>query len=220
MCAHAISKPAARRLKHAACVQGPSTPALAMAEVSFSRFSSFARGKIVGKAEEGVTEERIRDTVRKKDGTRGSVRGIRAVVAKARADPAWDGQDSRAGGRPCALTAEDTAALKQLIHEEVGLAKVTIPYCRKRLPCLKRVSNECVRRTLHRLGLAWRLRRGKAAVSRKYKPDRLRYARWVLRQPPAELRRWAYMDGTTLSFGEEGAQVHGTRPEVKFRGGW
>ena len=169
-----------------------------MAAASCGRFSSFARGKIAGKSEEGATEERIRDTVRKKDGTRASLRAIRAVVARARADPAWDGQDSRAGGRPRALTADDTAALKQLLHDEVGLAKVTIPYCRKRLPCLKRVSNECVRRTMHRLGLAWRLRRGKAAVSRKYKPDRMRYARWVLRQPAAQLRRWAYVDGTSF----------------------
>lgn len=49
-----------------------------------------------------------------------------------------------------------------------------------------------------RLGLARRLRRGKAAVAKKYKPDRLAYARWVLRQPSASLRRWAYIDGTSF----------------------
>lgn len=54
---------------------------------SFVRFSPFARGKIVGKAEEGAPVKKIRKTVLKRDGKRGSERAIKAVLAKARADP-------------------------------------------------------------------------------------------------------------------------------------
>ena len=169
-----------------------------MPQTSFSRCTPFARGKIVGKAEVGVSTEHIRTAVRKKDGTFGSNQAIRDVVAKAKSDPAWQGQDSSAGGRPQRLSAAEVRALKQLIHEEVGVARVTIPYCRKRLPWLKRVSAETVRRTLHRLGLAWRLRRNKAAVSKKYRPARRSYCRWVERQPRRDLLRWAYVDGTSF----------------------
>ena len=137
-------------------------------------------------------------SVRKKDGNVGSNQAIQHAVAKAKSDPAWQGEDSSAGGRPQSLLPTEVQALKQLIHDEVGLARVTIPYCRKRLPCLKRVSAETVRRTLHRLGLAWRLRRNKAAVSRKYRPARRSYCNWVLCEPRRNLVRWAYVDGTSF----------------------
>ena len=169
-----------------------------MAEASAARFHRFSRGRIVGQAEAGVPRDRIRRSVLKKDGTPASLRAIDAVLAKARADPTWEGLDSSAGGRPRELCADEVQGLKDLIHAEVGLARVTIPYCRKRLPFLRRVSAETVRRTLKRLGLAWRLRRSKAAVSRKYKPARLSYCRWVARQPRCDLIRWAYVDGTSF----------------------
>ena len=169
-----------------------------MAEASAARFNRFSRGRIVGQAEAGVPRDRIRSNVLKKDGTPASLRAIDAVLAKARADPTWEGLDSSAGGRPRELCADEVQGLKDLIHAEVGLARVTIPYCRKRLPYLRRVSAETVRRTLRRLGLAWRLRRNKAAVCKKYKPARLSYSRWVSRQPRRDLVRWAYVDGTSF----------------------
>ena len=49
---------------------------------------------------------------------------------------------------------------------------------------------------LHRLGLAWRLRRGKAGIPAKYKTSRVAYSRWVLKQSSKDLARWAYVDGT------------------------
>ena len=174
------------------------TVGVGMATSSFARFTRFARGKIVGKAEEGVPQDKIRKSVRKKDGRAGSLRSVQAVIAKARTDPDWEGEDSSAGGRPRALQDAEVEALRQLIHDEVGIAKVTIAYCRKRLPFLKRVSAECVRLTLHRLGLAWRLRRNKAAVCKKYRPARLKYCNWVLRQPARSLCSWAYVDGTSF----------------------
>ena len=104
-----------------------------MSRSSFARFTPFVRGKIVGKAEVGVPQEQIRTSVRKKGGYATSTRAIQHVVAKAKSDPSWQGEDSSAGGRAQSLLPPEVQALKQLIHDEVGVARVTIPYCRKRL---------------------------------------------------------------------------------------
>ena len=163
-----------------------------------ARFNAFTRGKIVGKAEDGAPRERIRATVFKKDGAKASLKAIDKVLEHARADPEWQGEDSKAGGRPPKLTAPELRQLKRFIHAEVGLAKVTMPYMRKRLPFLRCLSKECLRQTLRRLGYGWRLRRGKAAIAKKYKPQRLAYSQWVSAQPQRDLNRWAYVDGTTF----------------------
>ncbi len=39
---------------------------------------------------------------------------------------------------------------------------------------------------------------GKAAIGKKYKPERLDYSDWVLKQPQKELNRQAYVDGTSF----------------------
>ena len=166
---------------------------------SFARFSPFARGRIVGMAEAGAPRKSIRDTVRKKDGKKTNLRAIDGVLAHARKDSAWNGGDSRGGGRPQELAASEVLKLRKLMQDEVGLAKVTVSYCKKRLPFLRRLSKECVRRTLLRLGYAWRLRRGKAAIAKKYKPERLAWSKWVLTQPQGDLNRYAYVDGTTFN---------------------
>ena len=113
----------------------------------FARFTPFSRGTIIGMAEAGVAMAAIRKAVLKKDGRRASLRAIDACIAKARSDPTWQGEDSSAGGRPSALTPSQVCQLKQLIHDEVGLAKVTIPYMRKRLPFLKKVTKHSHPRT-------------------------------------------------------------------------
>jgi hypothetical protein len=79
-------------------------------KTSFARFTPFSRGKIVGKAEEGASTKAIRKTVLKKDGRLASLRAIDAVVAKAKSDPSWQGEDSSAGGRPPAFTPSQVSA--------------------------------------------------------------------------------------------------------------
>jgi len=165
---------------------------------SFARFSPFARGRIVGKAEEGATRNQIRKQVLKKDGKRGTVAAIDQVLAHAREDSDWVGEDSSAGGRPREVSVKEMKQIKKLIHDKVGIAKLNIPYLRKRLPFLRKLSKECVRKTLKRMGYAWRLRRGKAAIARKYKPERLTWSDWVVTQPQKDLNRYAYIDGTTF----------------------
>ena len=120
------------------------------------------------------------------------------VLEHRRVDPNWEGEDSSAGGRPPELDAGELRVLKKFIHDEVGLAKMTIPYMKKRLKWLRRLTDEGVRRILKRMGYVWRLRRGKAAIAKKYKPQRLLWADWVLKQPQSNLNGYCYVDGTTL----------------------
>lgn len=51
-------------------------------------------------AEAGAPRKSIRDTVRKKDGKKASLRCIQKILAHAQEDVAWQGENSRAGGRP------------------------------------------------------------------------------------------------------------------------
>ena len=110
--------------------------------MTMARFNAFTRGKIVSKAEEGAPRARIRASVLKKDGTQASLRSIDKVLAHARANPEWQGEDSQAGGRPPKLAPAELRHLKRFIHTEVGLAKVAMPYMRKRLPFLRCLSKE------------------------------------------------------------------------------
>ena len=92
-----------------------------------------------------------------KDGKCASMRCIDAVIAPGK-EPDYQGQDSSAGGRPRELTKAEEAKLKDLIFAEVGLARVTIAYCKKRLIFLRRLPKEGVRLALHRRSLRHRLR--------------------------------------------------------------
>jgi len=89
------------------------------------------------------------------------MRAIDVIIAHGK-DPEYQGEDSSAGGRPRELTTQEEARLKKLIIDEVGLARVAIQYCKKRLKFWRRVSKEGV------LGLAWRLHRAKAAIPKKH----------------------------------------------------
>jgi len=164
---------------------------------SYARFTPFLRGRIIGQAEAGEARKNIRKSIRKKDGKCAGMRAIDALIARGR-DKNYNGEDSKAGGRPRELTEQEEALLKKLIIDEVGLARVTIQYCKKRLKFLRRLSREGVRLALHRVGLAWRLRRAKTAIPKKHVAARIKYCKWVLRQPQADLNRWTYVDGTSF----------------------
>ena len=182
-----------------------------MGKTSYARLTPFARGKVVGMSLAGARHSKIRNTVRKTDGNRAGHRAIKAIVAHARDDPNYEGENSSAGGRPQELSPEEVCQLKQLVQEEVGIAVVTAKYCQKRLRFLRRISEEGVRRALKRLGLAWRLRRCKRAVLKKHKPERIAYCRWVLKQPQGDLNRWAYIDGTTFYLARDQSQLEDKR---------
>ena len=81
---------------------------------STARFTPFARGRIVGKAEEGAARSKIRKEVRKKDGKMATHQSIAVVLERAKTDPAWQGKDSKAGGRPQELDSKEIQKLKKL----------------------------------------------------------------------------------------------------------
>ena len=155
---------------------------------SLTRFTTFWSGRSIGQAEAGEPTQNIRKNIRKKDGSCAGMRAIDALIAH-RKDKKYGGEDSKAAGRARELMEQEETSLKELIIDEVGLARVTIQYCKKRLKFLRRLSEEGVRLALHRLGLAWRLRRAKTAIPKKHVAARIKYCRWVLRQPQANLNR-------------------------------
>ena len=105
--------------------------------MTFARFDAFARGVILGMHRAGSSEEEIRKAVPKKDGSLASLRAVAAVVAKSREDAEWRGEDSACGGRPRLLTKVQEKQVERLVFKERGQAKVTVPFCRKRLPFLR-----------------------------------------------------------------------------------
>ena len=141
----------------------------------------------------GAQRQDIREKVRKTDGKRANIRAIDAIIAHARDDPDYDGHNSGAGGRPRELTAREESKVKKLVHQEVGRCVVTTKFLKKIFPALRRVTDRCVRDSLHRLGLAWRMRHCKAAIGKKYKPQRLEYCRWILAQKQSFLNCFAPM---------------------------
>ena len=77
--------------------------------------------------------------IKKEDGTHPCLRAVAAVLTKHAAEPKWEGEDSKAGGRPRALTVRQAKELVDLVLTERGKVKVTRPYCRRRLPFLREV---------------------------------------------------------------------------------
>ena len=69
--------------------------------------------------------------------------------------------------------------LAQLVCKLRGKAKVTIPFCKKRLRFLREVGATTVGLALHRAGLRWMTRRLKSWVSTQSKEARLAYADWI-----------------------------------------
>ena len=170
---------------------------LRAAFMPFAWLDSFTRGRILGVKDAGKREA-IAKAVCKKDGSHPTLHAVDGVLQHFPSDPAWRGEDSRAGGRPLSLTPKQEKAVRRLVFRERGEAVVTTAFCKKRLESLRPFSDAVVRHSLHRAGLAWLPRRVKAAAPLKYKEDRLAFARWLLGRQRATLKRFAYTDGTTF----------------------
>ena len=111
---------------------------------SFARFTPFARGSIVGKAEEGADRRKIRKDVRKKDGKMASIKFVDKVLADARADPHWhdnfppvflafnSGSCDRPQDRPSHPPCRPQPAAKRCISGKSCTAPFPIPvrYCK------------------------------------------------------------------------------------------
>jgi transposase len=167
-------------------------------KVSFARLTTLAKGRIIGLRQAGVEIKEVADRVRKTDGTSPSARAIYEIYTHFLTNDKWDGEPSRAGGRPRALTPKQEQLIKKVLMRDVGKVNVSARHVKKCLPELRGIGDRVVQRTFDRLGFGFRHRRKKSAIGEKYKPARLKYCDWLAKQDQPHLNRFAYVDGTTF----------------------
>jgi transposase len=166
---------------------------------SFARLSPLAKGRIVGLREAGTERSDIVKQVKKNDGKSPSLKTVDLVLQRFEEEPEWDGLEERtAGGRPRELTAKQVAKIRKILLRDVGKHVCSATHVKRNFPEIRHVSDRIIQRTFHRLGYAYLYRRGKAAIGEKYKPARLKYCDWLLKQDQSFLNKFAYVDGTTF----------------------
>ena len=72
----------------------------------YARLDAFSRGQIVAYDDAGWSVKQITLRVRKPSGRRATVRGVRATIAKAAAEPDWRGARVGGSGGPNLVTCE------------------------------------------------------------------------------------------------------------------
>lgn len=97
----------------------------------------------------------------------------------------------------------------KILQRDVRKCVVTARYVKKKLPELRKLRDQVVQQTFGRLGYAYRDRRRKAAISDIYKPARIVYCNWLLKQAQSYLNKVAYTDGTTFFLANDEAQHTG-----------
>lgn len=176
---------------------------------TFARLDQWARAQVCAYRQAGKPRDEICSLVEKKDGTHPTLRAVDAVLEKKAEDPGWRGEDSRAGGRPRALSKAQRRQLTNLVFRERGKAVVTAPFCQKRLPFLRTVTEQTVRNELQLAGLKWLRRRRKTAVLKRHKAPRKLYCTWVKAQAQSFLNKFCYTDGTTFYLARGPAEQEG-----------
>ena len=152
---------------------------------SKARLDPFTRGVIWGMHLGKVKRSEMLTHVQKKDGSPLLLDTLDRVIARKREDAEWRGEESSAGGRPQELSEAEQEELVDLVFEERGKCKVTIAYCKKCLPNLRRVNDTTVGRALQRAGLQWMQRRLKWHIPPDHKIIRIDYATALLRKREA-----------------------------------
>ena len=165
--------------------------AKAKKKTSRARLVAFTRGVIWGMHIGKVRREDMQKHLQKKEGARPTLDCIDKVIGHKTADPDWRGEESRAGGRPHALSDKEKKLLIRLVFRHRGQAIVTVNYCTRKLKFLKKVRLTCVEDALHNAG------RQKSWVPPPHKEARLAYCRWLKDRHQQTLDRFAYTDGTT-----------------------
>ena len=165
-----------------------------MVKTSFARLSPLAKGRIIGLRQAGTRRHEIKKRVKKKDGKSPSLQTIDGVLERFEDDPEWDGcEDRTAGGRPRDLTVKQEAQIRKILIRDVGKHVVTATFVKRLMKEIRHVPDRTVQRTFHRLGYAFLYRRGKAAIGDSYKPARLKYCDWLLKQDQSFLNKFAYV---------------------------
>ena len=167
-----------------------------IAKPPYARLTPLAKGRIIGLREKGAARRGIATTVRKKDGSRSSIKTVDNVLTRFAQDPEWDGCEERtAGGRPRVITPEQEAQIRGILLKDVGKYVVSASHVKRALKELRKLPDRTIQRTFHRLGYAYLYRRGKSSVADKNKPARLKYCKWLLNH---FLNKLAYIDCTTF----------------------
>lgn len=168
-------------------------------KISYARLSPLAKGRIIGMREKGAKREDIRTEVKKTDGSSPSLLTVDLVLDRFKKDPEWDGCEKRtAGGRPRDVTEEQLAEIHKILLRDVGKHLVSASYVKRLLKKLRHIPDKTIQRSFQRLGYSYQYRRGKQAIGDKYKPARLAYCAWLLKQDQKFLNKFAYVDGTTF----------------------
>jgi hypothetical protein len=129
------------------------------------------------------------------------------VISTKTKQPELLGEESSVGGRPREINDEEQRTLVTVVFKERGSCKVTIPYCKKRLPLLRRVHDTTVSRALQLAGLCWLQRRMKWTIPADHKEARVAYAETVLLKHQATIGRHAFTDGTSFYLARSWTQV-------------
>ena len=164
-------------------------------------FTPFALGEIVGRAAAGEDVETIVEEVMKSDGEPSTVRHIYRILAQEEEIRANQGLRAEGAGRPEALTVAEKSSLTRLVFRKRGSAIVTVPYCKKQLSFLAKVSDTTVRDALRDAGLRWLRRRRKTWLCEKHVALRNKYVKWFEgkeRKKKGFSKKLAYVDGTTV----------------------
>ena len=180
-------------------------------QLTYSRLTPAMRNRIIGMRMAGASREDMRSKCRKSDGRKPSLTAVDGILAHFKEDPEWDGRDSCSGGRPRVFTPKQEKLIQRLLERDVGKFIVTARYVKKKLPSLRKVRDEVFHEAFARAGYAYRDRRRKAAIADKYKPARLLYCDWLLKQSQAYLNTFAYTDGTTFFLPKDCSQLTGTQ---------
>jgi hypothetical protein len=166
------------------------------AKRTFVRTGLLLQGIIIGMGLAGWSHQEISDEVTKSDGTHPSKATVGDIIrAHGAGETVGDMSDA---GRPRETTAAQDKSIVRLVFKHRGRAIVTSKFIRKKIRSLRKISERTIRRRLEEAGLAWLRRRKKTFVPTMYKPGRLRWARWVLRQSAKALRFMIHTDGTSF----------------------
>ena len=155
------------------------TPILGSLMASRVQLDAFTRGVIVGMAKAGAGPSEIAAAVQKSDGSHPSIRAVQNTVSKAAKDSTWRGQRKTGSGRTPVLSSSLLQRMTRLVFKHRGKAMVTIAFCRKAIPALRRYHHSTLCRALHAAGLAWLRRRRKRVVPQDSRLQRCAFARYA-----------------------------------------
>ena len=168
---------------------------------SYQRLTPYLRGAIFAFAIAGFTLMEIQEEVRKPDGTAPCLQSISDTVARSTSQGGfdWDGESSSTSrGRPRVTTTSLDKKIVKFVFQHRGRARVTASFVKKKLKETRKLSTRTLQKRLEQAGLAYLRRRRKSIVPAEHKLTRISFAKWVLKQTSASLKRWAFTDGASF----------------------